>query len=82
MQHCGQASGDMWSLRDKSGKPHVTLDVVGNQAVQIRGKQNQTPDGVYWKYIEEFCKKFEVFPADREAEPELVDRLQKAAESA
>ncbi|MFA6159327.1 MAG: hypothetical protein WC763_06915 [Candidatus Paceibacterota bacterium] len=28
MQHCGNAFGDMFSLRDPSGKPHVTLDVV------------------------------------------------------
>lgn len=27
MQHCGRATGDMYSLRDGNNKPHVTIDI-------------------------------------------------------
>jgi hypothetical protein len=31
------------SLRDPAGKPHVTMEIVGNRAVQVQGKQNRAP---------------------------------------
>jgi hypothetical protein len=31
------------SLRDPSGKPHVTMEIVGNRVVQVQGKQNRSP---------------------------------------
>lgn len=65
MQHCGAVGdGDMYSLRDKSGKPHVTIeleDVGGNPVIwQVRGKQNTVPDKKYWDYIAGFTKKMKV----------------------
>jgi hypothetical protein len=69
MQHCGQASGLMFSLRDPQNKPHVTMDVSpsggvddgplnipANDVIQIRGKQNSIPDMKYWPKIKELVK--------------------------
>lgn len=72
MQHCGQAGGDMISLRDPQGKPHVTIDIIDSRSraaadgyvvgkpelviVQCRGKQNALPDKKYWSYIAGFLK--------------------------
>lgn len=64
MQHCGIADGVMYSLRDPSGKPHVTADLgtAGTTRIifQLRGKQNETPDRKYWKYVRDLVKKFNV----------------------
>jgi hypothetical protein len=59
MQHCGHAGGDMYSLRDPQGKPHVTLDYVpgDNEIPQLRGKQNDPPQEKYWKYLPTIIKK-------------------------
>lgn len=69
MQHCGQASGLMFSLRDPQGKPHVTVDVSppggvddgplnipANDIIQIRGKQNSIPDMKYWPKIKDLVQ--------------------------
>lgn len=68
MQHCGIASsgGDMYSLRDPQGKPHVTVEIdekntgLSNEPVinQIKGKQNEFPDKKYWSYVKQFIQKF------------------------
>jgi hypothetical protein len=72
MQHCGQNMNEettMWSLRDKDGKPHVTMEIgrpgsdeygnpSGNPVIfQCKGKQNKSPNKKYWRYIGEFAKK-------------------------
>ena len=58
MQHCGMAEGDMWSLRDSKGEPHVTIDLDPEQKkiLQLRGKQNDQPDPKYCKHVAEFVK--------------------------
>lgn len=79
MQHCGLASGDMYSLRDPQDKPHVTVDHVkeSNTIPQLRGKQNSIPEKKYFKYIKELFKKLNdprltdgEFNADPEQFPE------------
>jgi hypothetical protein len=55
MQHCGQAmAGDMVSLRDPNGKPHITAELDTDQLpwrfYQFKGKQNNAPAKQYWKY--------------------------------
>lgn len=63
MQHCGEdESGQMWSLRDKTGMPHVTMtyDNFRKTVNQIKGKQNTAPNQKYWSYIKEFFKKMHV----------------------
>lgn len=71
MQHCGVGNGDLYSLRDPQGKPHVTLDVEdlgedggGLVATQVRGKQNSEPDRKYWKYIKDFLDKKDIVAHD------------------
>jgi hypothetical protein len=88
MQHCGEAMGDMYSLRDPHGNSHVTMDVLSRSdgswgyalstmnmldyqipkdvrlAIQIRGKQNKTPDRKYWQYIKDFLNKNKIWNAD------------------
>lgn len=70
MQHCGKANGDMYSLRDPNGKPHVTMDVdyqhQRHLVRQCKGKQNAAPDYRYWKYIGEFAKKLDAIWATEE----------------
>jgi len=70
MQHCGQAVGHMFSLRDPQNKPHVTIDlspspdgmddgaifIPANDVIQLRGKQNSIPDMKYWPKIKDFVK--------------------------
>ncbi len=60
MQHCGNDDrGDLYSLRDSSRNPHVTLTMDSNRQVhQITGKQNKAPDRKYWSYIKKFFEKF------------------------
>jgi hypothetical protein len=57
MQHCGAASGKMYSLRDNENKPHVTVDISVHIMRQCRGKQNDMPDKKYWNKIKDFVKK-------------------------
>ena len=57
MQHCIGNGGyddylldgthEYYSLRDPSGRPHVTVEVSGGSAVQLQGKQNATPARKY-----------------------------------
>lgn len=60
MQHCGRADGKMYSLRDTNGKSHVTIDLDKSKTavLQVRGKQNKTPDEKYWPYIKAFVNHF------------------------
>lgn len=50
MQHCGKSEAPMYSLRDTSGKPHVTAeyDHYDNSITQLKGKQNNVVDEKYW----------------------------------
>jgi hypothetical protein len=69
MGHCGSDDrGDLWSLRDKQGKPHVTMTYAPEKKTvfQIKGKQNAIPDKRYWDYILSFFKKFGAHVSDRE----------------
>jgi hypothetical protein len=56
MQHCGRVvGGTMYSLRDQSGNPHVTIDRdYSGDIVQLRGKQNSSPEKKYWPMIKRF----------------------------
>jgi len=64
MGHCAagywgqiaRGSANLYSLRDKGNSPHVTIEMDGdNKTVhQIKGKQNDKPDGKYHKYIIDF----------------------------
>jgi hypothetical protein len=62
MQHCvGSYSGDVekgrttiYSLRDKHGRPHVTIEVKNDRFVQIQGKQDTPPAKQYVPYVDEF----------------------------
>jgi len=66
MQHCvGDYCDDVdegivriYSIRDPSGKPHVTLefDTDLGQFTQIRGKQNVPPVERYWPYVGAFVR--------------------------
>jgi 8-oxo-dGTP pyrophosphatase MutT (NUDIX family) len=55
MGHCGRAGegGNLWSLRDPMGNPHVTVDVREKTGLvrQLKGKQDKPPDPKYHKYI-------------------------------
>jgi hypothetical protein len=88
MQHCvgsycklvqaGQTT--IYSLRDKKGHPHVTIEVARKRVQQVRGKQNEKPDAKYQKYVDEFEnwldeQGIEVsIPADLRPWAELVER--------
>lgn len=55
MQHCGQGDrGDMYSLRDPKGKPHITVEMDLTSApwsiYQMKGKQNMPPAKKLWPY--------------------------------
>jgi hypothetical protein len=39
----GKTAVQLVSLRDWAGNPHVTMEIVGNRAVQVQGKQNRAP---------------------------------------
>lgn len=64
MQHCGQARGTMYSLRDARHRPHVTAEVGQEGSIrflnQARGKQNKEPDKRYWPAVLELCKKLKI----------------------
>lgn len=64
MQHCignggydkmlGKDDIKLLSLRDPNGKPHITLEVVGKDIVQLQGKQNSFPKRDYLDAIAPF----------------------------
>ena len=61
MQHCGVADrGEMFSLRDKKGVPHVTMEIDLSSSpwtvYQCKGKQNHPPAQKYWPYVLDFLK--------------------------
>lgn len=64
MQHCvgsyakhvADGKTTIYSLRDATGHPHVTIEVARKKVIQIRGKQNEKPAEKYEKYVEEFKK--------------------------
>lgn len=59
MGHCGMdGAGNLWSLRDKNKKPHVTITVSGQDIVQAKGKQNTVPQKKYNKYIAKLIAKY------------------------
>lgn len=91
MRHCGASVGDMYSLRDPQGKPHVTADVItapdgldsgpihyDRGVAQLRGKANQTPEERYWPMIRKF---FFALPerdqvlSDPDAPTDLIDYI-------
>lgn len=58
MQHCGGSEYNMISLRDPSGKPHVTADLnfKTNTVKQLKGKQNNVIGEKYWEMCGELFK--------------------------
>lgn len=59
MGHCGMdGAGNLWSLRDKNRKPHVTITVSGQDIVQAKGKENNVPNKKYYKYIAQLIAKY------------------------
>jgi hypothetical protein len=59
MQHCAtDGRGELVSLRDPSGNPHVTMtfNKEQNTVFQIKGKQNAPPDEKYWDAVLAFFK--------------------------
>jgi hypothetical protein len=67
MGHCGQDDrGDLWSLRDKQGNPHVTMTFDGEIVHQIKGKGNRIPDQKYWDHIKKFFEKTQANLEDEE----------------
>lgn len=51
MSHCGTSEGEMASLRDPRGKPHVTADLSPDMRFvgQLRWNRNQVVDRKYWE---------------------------------
>jgi len=47
----------IYSIRDERGEPHCTLEVRGNDIVQIRGKQNKAPIRKYVPAVKTFIEK-------------------------
>ena len=61
MQHCGaNDKGDMYSLRDLNGKPHITAEIDFTSApwsiYQFKGKQNDAPAKALWPYALNFLE--------------------------
>jgi hypothetical protein len=62
MQHCVGSYADLvrnkrvtiYSLRDRSNNPHVTIEVRGDNVQQIKGKQNDAPIEKYHSAVIEF----------------------------
>lgn len=48
----------VYSLRDKKGNPHVTIEVRGNALTQCRGRRDSCPTERYTPYIQHIVKKF------------------------
>jgi hypothetical protein len=53
MGHCGNATGNLFSLR-KSKQPMLTGDVSRGSLVQLRGRANTKPKSEYHSYIMDF----------------------------
>lgn len=69
MQHCAtDGRGDLVSLRDKEGHPHITMTYNPEKAAiyQIKGKQNRPPVEAYWPFIVRFFEKFHPRMRDQE----------------
>lgn len=78
MQHCAtDGRGDLVSLRDPQGKPHVTMtyNQAKNTVFQVKGKQNAVPDKKYWSMMEEFFSQTGSKLKDRYLPPELQTLL-------
>lgn len=58
MRHCGHSNGDMFSLRDPRGRPHVTLgvDFQMKTIIELRGRTNSTVKREYWNDCYEMFK--------------------------
>jgi hypothetical protein len=62
MGHCVRSYGGrvergecrIFSLRDSSNEPHVTIEISDNEMKQIQGKQNKPPIEKYWGATVEF----------------------------
>ena len=48
-----------YSLRDKSGYPHITIEVRGNAVTQCRGRRDTCPTPRYLPYIQQLIKHFD-----------------------
>lgn len=74
MQHCvgsycakvWRSESEIFSLRDKHGHPHVTIEFSPRQkrVVQVKGKQNAKPPAKYQKYVDEFLDTMPKLPAN------------------
>lgn len=74
MQHCvgsycakvWRSESEIFSLRDKHGQPHVTIEFSPRhkRIVQIKGKQNEKPKAKYQKYVDEFLDTMPKLPAN------------------
>ncbi len=74
MQHCvgsycakvWRSESEIFSLRDKHGQPHVTIEFSPRQKriVQVKGKQNEKPKAKYQKYVDEFLDTMPKLPAN------------------
>jgi hypothetical protein len=61
MQHCASDHrGDLYSIRDPHGNPHVTMtwNRQKNAVYQIKGKQNKAPERKYWDRLIDFWEKY------------------------
>jgi 2'-5' RNA ligase len=62
MSHCGAPTdGDMYSLRDANGLPHITAEVLElsdtvKEITQVYGRGNSDPSPKYQSYIDAFFK--------------------------
>jgi hypothetical protein len=58
MGHCaaGYDPENIISLWDENNKPHVTLEIQGDEIHQIKGKQNAAPVPKYVPYVVDFIK--------------------------
>jgi hypothetical protein len=52
------------SLRDRAGKPHATMEIVGNKLIQLQGKQNEPPLKRYLKKIIPFFNRDTILCTD------------------
>lgn len=84
MQHCvGEGGYDeavesgttkIFSLRDKAGRPHATIEwnIPKNRVMQVKGKQNEAPIAKYQKMVNEFLREH---LSTRELSEDDVERL-------
>ncbi len=55
-KHVLRGQIEMYSLRDRNGKSHVTIDVRQGKVYQCRGREDKAPAIKYNKYVKEFCE--------------------------